>query len=412
MANMNFFGNLYLVADPTEDNYLATKSYADSVLAHSDNIVQLTTSVIPFTKSGQVFFLECNGECSISLDSSGYVFGTNEIVDFVFILQCKTTTITFPEWKWHNRVSPNPSSGKWFVIRLTSVDGGQTWLAKVVGEYSVPSVSGVSVTGGSVLYDGEIHSVSDLVTVTGTANGDTVTFSPATVTTEGEHTITVTVSRTGYAPYVTTCVVKLLASLTMTFTNSDSMPWNNLILEGSVSVTDLVNGVASCTYGGNTYTGTVGANGAFSINLSGANVTEGEQTFTVVVTSDNYATVSDDVDVTVEKGLMNLNVTTPDITYTKNIKLVVKYGINNIYPDSPVVYTDVPNALYESGDSGSTRYSATGTRGRANIVIPGPFSSTGWKGELIVYYDGDSRYQADSDSVRFTIKGSGNAPIS
>ena len=172
---IKLFDNVSLYATPELDNHLVTKIYADTNLNAVKNLVITTNPAISLTKPGQVFYLSLLSNATITLNSSGYTFGVNEVVDFTLIIFTTGVTATFPQWSWHNDVVPNLTNGGWYVIHCISHNGGSTWLAKLKGSYQystkckwVTTLSDITSHTGTSLRDA----------VNMASAGDTVLFAP------------------------------------------------------------------------------------------------------------------------------------------------------------------------------------------------------------------------------------------
>lgn len=176
MSNkINFFDNISLYATPELGNHLITKAYADASLGAYKALTVVSNPALSFTESGQVFYLQLTSDSTISLSTSSYTFGTNEIVEFTLIIFTTGVEATFPDWSWHNNVVPDLSTGGWYVIHCTSLDSGSSWLAKLEGSYAFPS----SYKWVTTLSDATTHTGTSLRdAIDAASSGDTILFAP------------------------------------------------------------------------------------------------------------------------------------------------------------------------------------------------------------------------------------------
>lgn len=174
--NIKLYDNVSLYATPESENHLVTKGYADLNLGAYKTVSVITNPAISFTKTGQIFYLSLTSNATITLNSSSYTFGVNEIAEFTLVIFIASgVTVTFPEWMWHNNTQPTINNSGWYVIRCVTYDSGDTWLAKYEGSYTSPTTYKWVTT----LSDATNHTGTSLRdAVSAASSGDTVLFAP------------------------------------------------------------------------------------------------------------------------------------------------------------------------------------------------------------------------------------------
>ena len=326
--NIKLYDNVSLYATPESENHLVTKGYADLNLGAYKTVSVITNPAISFTKTGQIFYLSLTSNATITLSSSNYTFGTNEIAEFTLVIFIASgVTVTFPEWLWHNNTQPTINNSGWYVIRCVTYDSGATWLAKYEGNYTSPTTYKWVTT----LSDATNHTGTSLRDAIGMASsGDTVLFAPGL-----EGTITLTQGEIAFSKKLN---IDGKGKITISGNNASRI-FNITSVNGSVFKNlDFINGSAECGGAINTTAGVTYNNCNFSNNhstaIGGAINTTYTQTFNDCTFTNNVSGSNVSTGLIAGGGGAIYSsdvVTLSNCTFTSNIAYNSVATYNNIY---------------------------------------------------------------------------------
>lgn len=322
-----------------------------------------------------------DGTATCTFEGNTY---TATITDGEFTLSLPTTTA--------GSVTINVTASGSSSFKNATESVSATIMAKVTPSLSL-SASGVAVGSNIVVngtvpndYDGTASCTFEGTTYTASPSGGSFTFNIPTTTT-GSTTLTVSLSATTkYNSTSNTATVNVTSAsvpltLTLSVSENSISVGNTLVISGSVSPTNITNGVATIVFDSNdTHTVNIDANGAFSYSTS--TLAAGTHTIEVTVSGDGCTSDSDTASITVIKKSSNMSVSSKNPTTTK------PGGFTVVLP------SDATGTCTAVSSTGGT-FSGPVLSGKCKISIEYGDMPTGTH-NFVITYSGDDTYASDS----------------